>query len=166
MQIFKSPIGLFEVNNLFVQAYPVRFFQGELESGFALDIEIYKRDKRLEEKPLLTSDLLDAQLAKSLDSFSSNEFFRKHYFKFCSDELEKYKAVQLVVYFEDKEKEENKNSAVRTTRFLLPPFLSHPAHFKKQEGNALAAHHPFLTSKRKEELGSQHFHQLADSICE
>ena len=163
VEIFKGPSSLFEVDNLFLQAYPIRFNRGEFNSGLALNIEIYQP---LQKKPLLVSELLDAQIIKKLDSSTSNEFFRKHYFKLCSEDLGQYRAVQLVVYFEDKEKETDKNSVVRTTRFLLPPFLSHPTHFKKSEGKALAALHPFLTSKKKEELGSEHFYQLANSICE
>lgn len=174
VHIFDSPDTLLELDNLFVQAYPFNYEDKEgFVSGSAFKFEVYKSGNALEEEYLVSSKILDSHLAKSLDSPKS--FFRKHYFKICRDDLQDWDAMQFVVYHEtdevyknkyDIEKTKKKHSHIRITRFLIPPFESHPEHFRKDKGDALAVYHPFIHSKNKNKLASEEFLEKSRSVCE
>ena len=177
IRIFDSPERLFEIENLFVQAYPFRFEKEKEVYGLALNIDVYEKGYAFEEDPLFSTKIIDSHSVETISS-SSTDFFRDHEFKFCVKDLTKWDAMQLVVYFESEEESDAygngngkgvkkiKHSPIRITRFLIPPFLSHPTYFQKEEGNALAIYHPFLSSDKKEDLASSYFVEQAQAICE
>ena len=163
LEIFQSPKSLFNSEELFVQAYPLLFDNETPVYGTAMNFEIYKKSHR---DPVLSSRILEAQLVKKLKS-TPNRFFRDHYFKLCSDDLEEWEAMQLIVYFEKNEKYDDvKHSPIRVTRFLIPPFLSNPNYYRKEQGDALVALHPYLHSQQKINEGTDEFFDHTSSLCE
>ena len=152
-----SPPSLLKSGELFLQAYPFAVKRGKMSYGPSLDIEIYERQGK---SPLITSKIIDQYLAEKKLETDKKSFFSDHYFRFCGVTSE-WDGMQLVIYLR---REEGKSAPLRITKFLLPPFLSHPGHFKEEKGSILAAFHPFL-SEGAAAGESEDYYKLGQKLC-
>ena len=149
LEIKEVPESLFQENLTFVQVYPL-FIRGEqTEFGASLLFEPISKTDLMSVGE--TSDVLDLDFIKSVAGNSDPKtFFQRNYLRLCGLD-EKWEALQLVIYLErttqpdkDGEKPVKTNLPIRITRFLIPPFFTHPGTFEEQKGLGLLALHPHL----------------------
>ena len=163
IDISQYPKELLENADLFLQAYPFSVRNQEMVYGSSLQIHTvpkFLRDGQRESSPrsyIIDSYFVEIDLGMELD-----HFFLDHLLKICDIE-EKWKGLQLVIYYE---KAGQDPVPIRTSKFLLPPFLIHPEHFREENGEALGAFHPFLeyTSEMKSQSSSSYY-DLAEEMC-
>ena len=166
INIFKSPENLFKENTRLLQAFPMNIKNEEEIFGKALTMKVYHKERGQDEPPSLVARAIDRQSINSrLKASSTKHFFKDYKLQICDIDPEQWKALQLVVYRDNL----GKNTPIRTTKFLLPPFLSDPNEYNDREEKGLAALHPLLSQRmeatRDGDSEDSDFHQHASSLC-
>ena len=165
LEIEESPQELLENRNLFLQLYP---FLVESGGGFhygpSLPINTIPRQEKSqpEKEALIQSQIIDAYLVNIQLETSPDQFFFDHFFEICNID-DRWEGLQLVIY--SKKENIRDPKPLRTTKFLLPPFLAHPEAFKNKHGNGLTAFHPFLEMTADQEKGPEVYYGRAEQIC-
>ena len=160
IDITESPKELFKNDDLFLQIYPFRVSEDEMEYGFSQTI--YTLPKLDKKKVLIKSQIIDAHVVQVELDQEADYFFLDHTLELCSLD-EKWQGLQLVIY--NRRERQKEPIPIRITKFLKPPFLTHPEYFRDKAGNGLAVYHPFLEfiPELKSEPGS--YYELAEQLC-
>ena len=160
LEIDSYPTKLFENEDLFLQIYPFSVKEDQIEYGSSLAINTIKKIEE-DDDTLITSQILDAHIVKTELALDPNHFFSDHLLEICGVGTD-WEGIQFVIY----ERRIKQDSApIRITKFLIPPFLAHPEHFKHEKGVELAALHPFLELIPEYKSQSQSYYDLAEDIC-
>ncbi len=159
MDIAKSPKSFLKNEDLFLQVYPFTLRGDKMRYGSSLPI---KTIEKFSKEALIQSQIIDAYLVEVEIKREPDYFFLDHLFEVCLITEESWEGLQLVLY---ERRAEQDPVPLRVTKFLLPPFLIHPEHFKEEKGNALAAFHPFLESIPQSKTSSKFYHDLAKEMC-
>ena len=141
LEIDESPKELLRNNDLFLQIYPFFITDDKIDHSSSLLINIIEKTVENDNTEIVkTSEVIDTHTVEAVLHLDPDNFFLDYFFEICGVE-EEWKGLELVIY----EKRDNQEPPpVRKTKFLLPPFLVHPEYFREENGDALAAYHPFL----------------------
>ena len=166
INIFKSPENLFSENTRFLQAFPMTIRNEEEIFGKTLTLEVYNKEREQGEAPSLVARAIDRDSIKDRLNISSKHFFKDYKLQICDIDPEQWKALQLVVYRDNA----GKNTPIRTTKFLLPPFLSDPSKYNDREEKGLAALHPLLSQRMEaardgDSEDSDSYQYSSSSLC-
>lgn len=165
LDITDSPPLLLKNPHLFLQIYPFSMEGEEIVYGSSLPIQtLQKTAKKEDQKPLILSQIIDLYLVEKELALDPELFFLDHILEVC-DVGNSWQGLQLVIYERQADRDEVP-LPVRRTKFLIPPFLIHPEHFREEEGEALAAFHPFLDYIPEYQSQPSAYYDLADQICE
>ena len=161
LEILKSPQELLKNSDLFLQIYPFKTTKKDIEYGHSLPIKTLKNSSQTKQA-IARSQIIDTHFVETVLDLPTESFFADHYFEIC-DITEDWEGLQLVIY----ERRENREvPPIRISKFLLPPFLIHPEHFRDVKGEALAAFHPFLKYIPELKSRPSAYYRLAEDICE
>ncbi len=160
VRISKHPSNLFSTENIFLQVYPFSIREGATKYGKSLSMVIYQYGD--ESDPLIQSQIIDSFLIDEQIGTSSKNFFRGYYFELCNIKQESWDGVQLVTYLRG---DGDQSSPIRVTKFLLPPFLANPTHFKRERENALLVYHPFFKLKNGLKIEPSSYYEISKSVC-
>lgn len=164
LDIVKSPKGLLRNEDLFLQIYPFSIDNEGINYGSSFPIRTVRKPSTNDEEEdiLVLSQIIDTYLVETELDLETDHFFLDHVFKIC-DVGEEWDGLQLVIY-------ERRNSPkepipVRVSKFLIPPFLIHPEHFRDTHGEALAAFHPLLEYIPQIKSRPSEYYDLAKNLC-
>ena len=161
IDITDSPKEFLRNEDLFLQIYPFSIKNEEMNYGSSLSIKTMRKNKDNGEA-LVLSQIIDTYLVETELDIEPDYFFLDHFFKVCDLE-EEWDGLQFVIY--ERRKNQEKPAPIRITKFLLPPFLVHPEHFRDVHGDALAAFHPFLEYIPELKSQPSTYYDLAEKIC-
>ncbi|MCY4321341.1 MAG: hypothetical protein OXC37_02910 [Bdellovibrionaceae bacterium] len=160
LDIIESPKELLKNEDLFLQIYPFRFNEDNIEYGLAKKINTVAKFNT--EDILIQSSIIDTHIVQVELDLESDQFFLDHVLEVC-DLDDKWQGLQIVIY----ERRDASEDAIpiRVTKFLNPPFLIHPEHFREEMGLDLAAYHPFLDYIPKFKSEPTKYYDLAEDFC-
>ncbi len=159
MEIIEYPHELLKNESLFLQIYPFSIEWGKMRYGESLPVNTLTRDQ----EELILSNMIDAYLVEIKLKLETDYFFEDHIFELC-DIGDEWAGLHLVVY--ERRPNQQAPAPIRTTKFLLPPFLAHPGHFRDVKGDGLAAFHPFLAYAAQPQSASKSYYDLAEEMCQ
>ena len=160
IKISKYPDNFFNTENTFLQIYPSSVTEDATKHGKSLPIDIYKNGD--DSAPLVQSKIIDSYLVNEEIKTSTKSFFDNHYFRLC-DLTQDWDIIQLVIYLRRSNYDEP--SPIRITKFLLPPFLANPNHFKQERGDALWVYHPFFKIQNSLQIEPSSYYKISESAC-
>ncbi len=158
LKILKYPDSFFNTEQFFLQAYPLSLKDGVSKYGKSLSFTVYENGE--DSIPLVQSSIIDSFLVEKDIKSSTKNFFQEHYFRIC-DVTQDWDMVQLVTYL----RKDGKSNPARLTKFLIPPFLSNPSHFKQDKGDDLGVYHPFFDLKNSFQIEPSSYYQFSQSLC-
>lgn len=161
LKIEASPKDLLKNEDFFLQIYPFFVKDGAMDFDSSLRINTIRESVGNGAKEIvMESAMIDTYLVQAKLRVNPDHFFLDHFFEIC-DIKDEWDGLQLVVY----ERKREEAVYVRTTKFLLPPFLIHPEHFRNERGDALAAYHPFLEFIPEFKSTPSSYYDYAERIC-
>ena len=161
VEIARHPQELLKNESLFLQVYPFSIKGGQAVYGKSLPINTLKKSSKEGKKEILaSSQIIDTFLVEAELELEPDHFFLDHILEVCAIE-DKWAGLQLVIY----QRREESSVPLRTSKFLLPPFLAHPEHFRDTKGQALAAHHPFLDLVSELKSQPSAYYDRAEEMC-
>ena len=122
-----------------------------------------EKNSEKEKKLLMESKIIDTYLIETQLGLEPDYFFLDHLLEIC-DVGSGWKGLQLVIY--ERRVNQDEPALIRITKFLLPPFLTHPGHFREKNGAALAAFHPFLELTADFKSKPSSYYDLAEEMCD
>lgn len=161
LDIVKSPKEFLRNEDLFLQIYPFSTDDEELKYGASLPIRTIKKNE--DKEVLVLSQIIDTYLVETELQQDTDYFFLDHSFEVCNVGKE-WEGLQLVIY--ERRAEQENAVPIRISKFLLPPFLVHPEHFRETKGSALAAFHPFLEHIPELKSEPSAYYDLAEQMCD
>ena len=160
LDIDKAPKALFEKDYFFLQMYPFKVTDSEIDYGASL--RIYTLDKA-NNQTLVESFILDFHIVQLELEKEATLFFEEHRFEVCGLGQE-WEGLQMVIY-ERRNQRDQDPVPIRVSKFLKPPFLIHPEYFRDSKGNELAAYHPFSSSISDVNSNPNQYYERAEEIC-
>ena len=160
LEIDKGPKNLFENNSLFLQMYPFKVMESDIDYGESL--RIYTLD-RFNNQTLVESFILDSHIVEIELEKEGALFFEEHRFEICGIG-EEWDGLQLVIY-ERRDRRDQDPAPIRVSKVLKPPFLIHPEYFRDSMGDDLASYHPFSSYISELSSDPTQYYELAEDLC-